>query len=734
MLQSRSSIDSVSAAAQVRQLWCSVLHLDQVPDDTTSWFALGGSSLALIQLFTHYQHFFSPHVPLNMLDFLIQPTIAKHVRLLTAIESVSSDQGTVPVAVHVRHEIQGKQRLSHSYSCARLMKIVFIVGPLSFAQERIRLDDQIRSGCTTLAVHNALLVFVLSAGSSLSLPRLRRTLSLLVQKHGVFRTCVVPASDNTHGEQRVVPFTEEMIPLVQVSKAERVEQVQKILMDEETNREHFDLVAGRLFRCHAIRTNDEKDQDILFAGDLLLFNFHQLIFDGSNEVVFLADLKQAYATGTLQADRHPTPTYIDYAMWQRDGTSEENLLLPPCLKIMFKEDAHNFPLPYDRRPLTSTRHNHGSSFKLKLDRSEPLLAISRRLQASPFQVCLSAYYVFLYKLTQGQDVLLDILTRNQFRPELSPTLGLFSSWIPCPLQVEPSESFGHLIERAAHISLLVTTHVSAFNREVIKHCRENTCSPPYITTGLKFESITSTVDLADDCALLHRPHSIHVVQHDLCLAIKVDECEQVTGTFEYASDVFDAVTIATMAHRFECLLDQIFTSSSASTPVCEFSLLLPSEVELQHQLCNNNHFIRPQDLRPIHQQFVSRAEEHPQKLSIVLEDQSLTYAELHHAAQLVATHLIDECHVEARDIVAQCVERSIEMSIGMLGILVSGGSYCPLSSDQPPSRLQSLIDEVQPRCLLVHHRTKSLFTENIVDIEEVLYLIVVVVLGECGRS
>ena len=107
---------------------------------------------------------------------------------------------------------------------------------------------------------------------------------------------------------------------------------------------------------------------------------------------------------------------------------------------------------------------------------------------------------------------------------------------------------------------------------------------------------------------------------------------------------------------------------------------------------------------------------------MILDEQSLSYAELLHASQRVSEHLIEECDVQRGDIVGQCVERSIEMVIGMMAILLSGASYCPLSSDQPVSRLQSLIEQVRCRCLLVHARTKSLIiSAKIVDLEAILF-------------
>ena len=117
-----------------------------------------------------------------------------------------------------------------------------------------------------------------------------------------------------------------------------------------------------------------------------------------------------------------------------------------------------------------------------------------------------------------------------------------------------------------------------------------------------------------------------------------------TLSFNASTDLFEQKTVETMARRFECLLKQIFSSSSTSL-ICEFSLLSLNEIELVHQLSEGDPLIIPEDLRPIHQQFVSRADEHPQKLSIILDEQSLTYAKVLHSSQLVAQHLIDECQL-----------------------------------------------------------------------------------------
>jgi hypothetical protein len=105
---------SKSLDDNVHQLWCSLLNLDKMPDnDTTTCFALGGSSLTLMQLFNHYQFYLTPHKQLNVLDFFAQPTIAQHICLLKAMETATTGEEITPAALQVYHTVQGKTRKKH---------------------------------------------------------------------------------------------------------------------------------------------------------------------------------------------------------------------------------------------------------------------------------------------------------------------------------------------------------------------------------------------------------------------------------------------------------------------------------------------------------------------------------------------------------------------------------------------------------------------------------------------
>jgi non-ribosomal peptide synthetase component F len=384
------------------------------------------------------------------------------------------------------------------------------------------------------------------------------------------------------------------------------------------------------------------------------------------------------------------------------------------------EDYEPLALPYDRRPASSTRTGHGSSVKLELGGGELLLEFARQTQMTPFQVCMSVYYIFLYKLTQSQDLIVGSLVANRPRHELAQMIGMFANLVPYRLRIEPQETFRQLITRVAQMSTLVTAHAQLPYQHIVQQYYHNTTMKahtlPYISTGLQFESPTSKIDLTEACELLRYPTSPHVAKYDLWLSIEFDVTEEqkITGSFDYACDVFDQATVVKIARRFEYLLTQLFTTSSS---ISQMSLILSDEIDLLHQLNTGDVLLQLMHPLPIHYQFLLRVQEHPQKVALILDNQSLTYAELLHYTQLLAVHLIDECHVKSGDTVGLCVERSIEVAIAMLGILLSGATYLPFWPDLPIERLHSLIKMTQPHCILIHSATHHLIPSNGVPVD-----------------
>ena len=113
----------------------------------------------------------------------------------------------------------------------------------------------------------------------------------------------------------------------------------------------------------------------------------------------------------------------------------------------------------------------------------------------------------------------------------------------------------------------------------------------------------------------------------------------------------------------------------------------------------------PRD-RCIHELFEAQVERTPEAVAVVCHEAQLTYRELNQRANQLAHHL-QALGVGPEVLVAICLERSLEMVVGLLGILKAGGAYVPLDPAYPPARLAFMLADAQPRVLLTQEALMS---------------------------
>ena len=459
-----------------------------------------------------------------------------------------------------------------------------------------------------------------------------------------------------------------------------------------------------MFRCHILRQSSS-------SNDLIVFNFHHVAFDGASIEIFFRDLVTVYANDTPL-----TPCdfdYIDYSIHEKKMDMSE-------ARAFWKQHLDGYSntylsLPYDHS-LTHDRHRSGQGstimMKLSSDIVNHLLAFITHHNKTLHQVVLAAFYVFLFKLTQDTDLCVLTVSANRHRSELENLIGVFVNTLPHRLIIQPHINFLSLVENVKDFILTTLSHAHLPFQEIasntnIAHVQTLFDVDDQLSDEIRLDSNTSLSPLESittdpscvakfdlTCTLHHHHHHHHVEEHSMMIA------------FNASTDLFDKKTIELMASRFETLLHQLFISSMTKS-ICEYSILLPNELQLYNQLTHGDNLLPLTDLLPIHQRFACHVQEHPQKLAVILDDQSLTYGELYDLSQGLAEHLINEYKVRRGDIIGQCVERSIEMAIGMMSILLSGGSYVAFSSHEPDERLEMLIDLVQPRCILTHSMTEN---------------------------
>ncbi|CAF4135213.1 unnamed protein product, partial [Adineta steineri] len=574
--------------------------------------------------------------------------------------------------------------------------------PASFAQARIWLDERIRfdPDKPQIAIYNMPFVYRLQPGHTLSIKQLRHALHLTVNKHLSLHTSLHFDIQKNLLMQRVITHEDKNNNIFSIIETtyETDEQLNEILHDEKRNPQLFDLAQGLVFRCHLVYYTQVSSSHLLSHRDLLIFNFHHALFDFPSMEVFHHDLNQAYITGQLLYDDNTNLRYLDYAVieQQMSMTGASMFWLDALHDCKLDQPLS---LPFDQyRLFNEHRTGRGTSisFDLGQDLSHDFLISASSNNISLEHFALATYYVFLFKLTNGEkDLCIGINTHGRYRDELNSIIGMFVNAIPLRCQLDPHLSF-HKITKHVQDNMLNCMKYSYFPLQRILNQHPNILNPVFLDTS--FELISSmTKDEEDEIIIGDSrfsliPYSIKISEDeimskfDFILSFQHDlNLNEFSCTINASLDLFNVETVCIIAQRLQTMLHQQFTPFDCTTikPIHELSLTLSNEQYLMQSLNNTQVSFSSSPLTCIHHEFVHQVMKHPPKLAVELDEQSLTYCELLYYVQVLSLHLLNKYHVVPGEVVCQCVERSLSMVIGIMGIEMAGGVYCPLSPRDP---------------------------------------------------
>ncbi|CAF1483881.1 unnamed protein product, partial [Adineta steineri] len=546
----------------------------------------------------------------------------------------------------------------------------FIKAPASYAQAHIWLDEQIRfhPEKPQVAIYNTPFVYRLYSNNTVSIRQLRYALELTVFNHESLHTSLVFDTENKILMQQVIIKKEHnnnFFPVME-STYETDEQLNEVLHDEKRNPHLFDLGQGRVFRCHIIYYKQISLNDLLSDKDLLIFNFHHALFDFASINIFLHDLNQAYTTSQLSNNDNTNLRYLDYAVieQQMSMTGASMFWLDALHDCKLDQPLS---LPFDRYRLSNEhRSARGTSisFDLGQDLSHDFLIYASSNNISLEHLTFAIYFIFLFKLTNGQTDLCVAMNinNNRYRDELKSVIGLFESVIPLRCQLDPHWCFHQSLEHVQEVTKNSMKY-SYFPLQRILNQHPHISKHAFLNTSLEFISYNASTGNN---------------------TIVIGDSQIVPASFSFKSDE-----------------DEI--------------LILPNERCLMQSL-NNTQISFSSPLTCIHHEFVYQVMKHPQKLAVELDEQSLTYCELLYYVQVLSSTLLNEYDVFPGEIVCQCVERSLLMVIGIMGIEMAGGVYCALSPRDSQHRLHALTQQTQSRLVLVHRFTINKVNDNIISV------------------
>ncbi len=529
----------------------------------------------------------------------------------------------------------------------------------------------------------------------------RKAVQEIINRHEALRTTFSPEGDN----QLIHPTLTIDIPVSDFSsldKSQRETQLSELLVREA--QQIFHLEKGPLLNCHIVKLQEDRH--------LVVLTNHHIVADGWSISILLRELAAIYSAECQGiASQLPQPMkWSEYALWQVQMQQSPEMAKAEAYWLsQFASSVPVLELPTDR-PRPPIFSYTGARENIILDSTlyNSLKSLSVQRGYTLFTILLTAFITLLQRLTNQQDIVVGIASAGQSAIAGEYLVGHCVNLLPIRSQVIDNPGF------TEYLSSIQQVLLDAYEYQIYPFIKliENLKLPrdpsrtPLFTTGfnldkapLESKSLKQEFEIAKNSTSATKLDiNLNILQTDSELLLEL----------EYNTDLFDTQTIQRWLGHYVTLLEGVV--ANPEQPLAELPILTQTQ---QHQLLvewNNTQTDYPGEYC-IHELFEAQVERSPDAIAVTFEDQHLTYRELNNRANQLAHYLrsaklsrSDSLGVKPEVLVGICVERSLEMVMGILGILKAGGAYVPLDPAYPKERLAFMLEDAQISVLLTQQR------------------------------
>lgn len=654
---------------KLAQIWSQVLGIEQIGIND-NFFELGGDSLSAMQIVLRANPLGLPLTPVQLFD---HQTIAELAPLIekSITESSDSPWGNVVPLLPI-HGLEPVKEI-----------------PLSYAQERLWFIDQLDPESSA---YN--LSFAIRMKGLLDSVVLERCLNEIVARHQILRSSF--PSIEGRPKQKVAPAFFLSLKLINNLQDEpedsRESKASRIIANEI--KRPFNLSDGPLIRAALVKLSEHDH--------ILSIVMHHIILDGWSEGIFYRELIKLYPA-FISEKPSPLPDlaiqYADYAVWQRKWLQGEAL---ESQIRYWKQQLHGIPqgveLPIAKpRPQLLSYKGKQLSFAFSAEFSEKLRRFSQQEGCTLYMILLAAFNVLLYRYTGQEDIVLGAPIAGRTNPELEKLIGFFVNTLVMRTQLSSTMTFRDLLNRVRKTALDAYAHQDLPFMKLVEELNPERVSNrnPLFQILFAFQNAPRTALEVSNLQISTWRGENTIAKFDLSLFFW-NTPRGISGEFEYSTDLFEEGDIARMVGHLRVLLEGIVADPDQHLD--ELPILTDQE---RHRILvewNETQGEYPRE-KCIHELFEEQVERTPDAVAVIYEDKQLTYGELNERANQLA-HYLSKLGVGPEKLVGICVERSLEMVVGLLGILKAGGAYLPIDPIYPKERIQFMLEDSQIRVLL----------------------------------
>ena len=565
--------------------------------------------------------------------------------------------------------------------------------PLTDAQKQLwvlaNMDDE-----GSLAYN---LYISLQLKGTVHLEAMRQAVRQVIDRHEALRTVISPDGE-VQKYSPSLPIDLLLIDFSEKDSDERESRLTEWFWKE--SKESFDLSNGPLFRVHLIKLSGQEY--------ILALAAHHIFVDGWSMGIILSEIFQLYSIIRQKKNEQLTPPgqWREYIAEQLQEYRNSSFVAHEAYwleQFSGSIPVLNLPADHPHLPIKTYKANR-QSISFDAHFSQTLKKFSRTQGCTLFMTLLSVYLLLLHRLSGQDDIVVGTPVSGRFFEGSENLVGYAAHLLPIRSQLKGNPAFFAYLKQLKNILLESYEHKAYPYARLINKLsvRKDTGSSALVNTTFNLERPV-VLPKPDEVEVTILPQPISYTAFDIQLNVTELDNTLIVDC-NYNTELFETATILRWLGHFQTLLESVV--KEPDLPIFHLPLLTESEQEQILVDWNATQTPHPHEVCCIHRLIEAQVEKTPEAVAVVFEEQQVSYRTLNQRANQLAHYLL-ELGVQPETLVGICIERSIDMIVGMLAVLKAGGAYVPLDPDDPEERLAFLLEDSQVQILLAQSALKE---------------------------
>jgi amino acid adenylation domain-containing protein len=479
-----------------------------------------------------------------------------------------------------------------------------------------------------------------------------------------------------------------------LSDAEREERRSAYL--ETERRRGFELGRAPLMRVAVIRMAEDRHE--------LFWTFHHILFEGWSASLLLDEVFAFYRALSRgrEIELKPRRPYRDYILWlQGQDASKAEAYWRGALRGFSKPTVLEVGRPSGNSRAEEERYE-SQQLRLSVSTTNALQSLAKGNQLTLSTLMQGAWAILLSRYSGEEDVLFGnvVSGRQMDLAGAESMVGLFVNTLPVRVQVRPGDRLVEWLRRLQDQQGEMRKYEYSSLVQV-QGWSEVPRGTRLFESLFVFENWSAGVSLRADEGDLQVVDACFIEgATDFPIAVEAGPGPPLSARFTWDRRRFAGAAVTRLAGHYESLLKGMARHPDAR--LSELPLLTEAE---QHRLVVERNRTAADYARDscVHELFERRAEERPDAVAVEFDDERVTYRQLDRRANQLAHHL-RSLGVGRDFLVGLCVERSLDMVVGVLAVLKAGGAYVPLDPSYPKERLAFMVRDSGVKVLLSQER------------------------------